>query len=803
MFSMKQLCDMEGNQWTAPVWPKCGPRKEGRRRDLHYSYPDWGNIGPATATPAQYKDFQMQSSRTPSRSCFTTVKDVQKEFPLRTTCQFSYPLFHPQRSYSHSCVQHPLVGNRLDVVEVGDQTTVVHVDLTSDKQQAVVASRLRPGRYYQKDESIRDDPFFHLEKRDDILFDHVYQVVSKSLHNDVHVLVRCPTIVHLLDLGQPGFSRDKMKSFDCSLTSDAALSGAVPGLWSLVTASGEVTLCEAEAREPLWMTHCQQSKNSKNESARIFSCDFGRHPLYLYVRNERQLWLYDTRKPPDAQRPLFDLKKVKDYVSVHENICSFAPSIDQPHVYIVMDESVYVVDDRQPKTPVMHWRHMLPERPTFSALKKLESLEILMLSCTQNKEVCVICSEWECGRQQCYGVGVPHHFPTIRDTAAFAHSHRLWFTNQVQERLEESMWLGTAFLSHPAENDSLLFISLHNSGDIFSHPFQTLQTKGNSATSIETKQGEAILSTWERDVVEVSTHNWSSQNVKYCDVSGFFHQVLNKPSCGYVEKILDGLPEIKLNYLNDKTNTMQILGSSKTCKNKQVSPNTKKSENNCHKRTYKVEISSDCNDNGFHKRTSNIWNLKDQVQKYKSNWSSKSSRAGAWNKSLMEAYVIDPIADPSCDLPIHSNDSVIGDSLNKFLPKDMIADLKINKIKSCEDFLSSKITSLWLGENNSSVSEEEAGIEQHETFDKRLSNLIGIPTAIRRHGFQYHTAPVDLTDVSARLSTLYQVRSEPSPEPCETSGYPSAAMLECSQSASLKFKGTSKKQKKKKRVDGF
>ncbi|KAK8407528.1 hypothetical protein O3P69_002227 [Scylla paramamosain] len=81
-----KLCDMEGNQWTAPVWPKCGPRKEGRRRDLHYSYPDWGNIGPATATPAQYKDLQMQSSRTPSRSCFTTVKDVQKEFPLRTTC---------------------------------------------------------------------------------------------------------------------------------------------------------------------------------------------------------------------------------------------------------------------------------------------------------------------------------------------------------------------------------------------------------------------------------------------------------------------------------------------------------------------------------------------------------------------------------------------------------------------------------------------------------------------------------------------------------------------------------------------
>ncbi|XP_045130872.1 uncharacterized protein LOC123515979 [Portunus trituberculatus] len=795
---------MEGSQWTAPIWPKFAPRSEDKRRDFHYSYPDWGNIGPATAALAQCTDLQMESSKAPSSSCFTTLKDIQKKFPLKTTCQFSYPLLHPQRSYSHSCVQHPLVGNCIDVVEVGDQSTVVHVDLTSAKQQAVVASRLRPGRYYQKDEPITDDPFFHLEKQDNILVDHVYQVVSKSYHNDVHVLVRCPTAVHVAALGQSGFARDTIKSFDSSLTSDAALSSIVPGLWSLVTANGEVSLFDAEAREPLWMTCCLRSRNSKNESARTFGCDFGRHPLNLFVRNEGQLWLYDTRKSPDFPGPLFDLKKIEEYASAQENICSFIPCSDQPHVYIVMDESVYVVDDRQPKTPVMHWRHMLPESPTFSALKRFESLEILMLSCTQNKEISMICSEWECGMQQCFGVGLPHHFPTVRDTAAFAHSRCLWFTSQVQERLEESTWLGTALLSHPVESDRLLFISLHNTGDIFSHPFQSLQTKTNSTLSIEKKQGETMLDKWERDVVEVSTHNWLFQNVKYFDVSGFFHQVLNKQSCGYVEEILDGLPEIKLNHLNDKTNSsnsMQILAS-KTNKNKQVSPNTKKAAKSCLKIIEKVEKSTDCNGENFHKKTSNIWNLKDQVQKYKSNWASKSSRARSWNRSLMDAYVIDPNADPFCDRYIHSNDSVTENCLNKFLPKDMIADLKIDKIKSCEDFLASKITSLWLGEHNTSVRDEKAGIEQHETFDKRLSNLIGIPTTKRKHGFQYHTAPVDLSDVSARLNMLYQVRNEPSPEPYETSGYPSASILESSQSASVKSKGTLKK-KKKKRLDGF
>ena len=45
---------MEGNQWTAPIWPVCAPHKEGKRRDFHFSYPDWGNIGPAFVTQAQY-----------------------------------------------------------------------------------------------------------------------------------------------------------------------------------------------------------------------------------------------------------------------------------------------------------------------------------------------------------------------------------------------------------------------------------------------------------------------------------------------------------------------------------------------------------------------------------------------------------------------------------------------------------------------------------------------------------------------------------------------------------------------------
>ena len=741
----------------------------------------------------------IQSSGTPSNSCFSTLKDIQRKFPLRAACQYSYPLLQPPRSYCHKSVHHSLIGNCLDVVEVGGEATVVHVDPSTDNQQAVIASRLVQGRYYQKDQPISADPFFHLEKQYNVLQDqNVYQIVSKSLDNDVHVLVRSPTTVHLAVLGQAGFVIDKQETLDGLLTSDAAVSHLLPGLWSLVTLRGQVTLHDAEARKPIWMTHYRESKKFKNESASTFRCDFGRHPLHLFVGNETSLRFYDMRMHSDEYRSLFDIKN--KYVFDKGHICSFVPSNEQPHFYLVMDECVYVVDDRQPKTPLMYWRHMLQERPTLSTLHRLGSLEILMLSCTQSKEVCMISSKWEGGRQQCQGVSLPRHFPILRDTANFAHSHSLWFTNQVQERLEGSAWLGTATLPHPAQNGSLLFLSLHNSGDIFSHSFQTLHLKDNSAINLEDQQGEAILSQWEKDVVEVSTHSWSSQNVKCFDVTGFFNQVLNKPSARYVEEMLAGLPEVKFNHMNGSTNSMGIKGSSKTDKNKQISTNCEKSAKSCHKKDNKGEISADCNEKESLQKIGYIWNLREQIQTCKSRWISKSKGCAAWNYSLMENYVIDPILDPSVNLPITG--AITEDSLSKFLPRSIITDLKMNKIKNCDDFLSSKIQSLWLGENNSNNKKEETKKEGYGASDSRLSNLIGIPTSTRKHGFQYHTAPVDLSDVSASLTTSsHHVRDEQSPEPPESS-HPSEAIQE-SKKEPIKSKDTFKKIKKRKRVDGF
>lgn len=755
----------------------------------------------------------LECSKPSLSSSFTTLKNIQKKFPLQATKQHSYPILHPQRFYSQHNFQYTSPGNCLDAVEISGHTMVVHVEY-SNNDKTVVASRLVPGRYFQNDKLMVGDTYFHLDRQNDVSFDqYVYQVVAKALHNDVHVLVRTPFSVQVSGLRQTGFLKESFEILSGSITSDAALSNVLPGMWSLVTVTGKVTFHDINDEKPVWTTHCKEPKTIMNQPTQIFKCGFGRHPFILLVGNERSVYLYDTRVHPNSCRTLFDLKKVKDDASIHEDICCFVSSDDQPHLYLVMNESVYVMDDRQQNIPLMHWRHLLPDRPTFSTLKKLDSLELLILSNSQNKEVCMISSEWEYGRQQCHGVSVPFHFSILHDTSTFAHSHGLWFTNQVQERLEESVFLGTTSLSNPVENGSLLFLSMYNNGDIFLNTFRNSYTKTDSTVFNEDEEGLiknedrlVILKKWETDVVDISTQSWSYHNINYFDVTDFSHQILNRPSTRHVEEMLGGLPDIKLSKSN--TNSMEINGSVKNERNEQVFSNSKNSI------MYSKKISDKKKNNQSTiksaSETSYIWNLKGQVLKCKSLRPKKSTGCAAWNESLMETYITDPMLDPSFDLPLHSRDFYTEDSLCKFLPESVLLDLKMDKIKSCKDFLSPKIILMWLDGKNINIKFKEIridGCEPHNTG--RLSGLLRVTDVLeKKQEFQYHTAPLDLARLSVKLNA-YQAhhnRINQSPDVdklYESYTYPPQITLENTTNLHGKSMSTVKIRKKKKRLDGF
>lgn len=665
---------------------------------------------------------------------------------------------------------------------------VVHVEYSSN-DQAVVASRLVPGKYFQNDKLMDGDPYFHLERQNDVLLDqYVHQVVGKGVHNNFLVLVRTPNTVKLSSLRQTGFGEENVEIESGSITSDAALSNAQPGLWSLITVNGKVTLHDSDAKQPVWTTHCKETKGIVNTPNRKFKCEFGRHPLFLFVGNENSVNLYDTRMPPNSHRTLFDLRKISDNLSIHEDICSFALSGYQPHLYLVMNESVFVIDDRQQKSPLMQWRHMLSNSPTFSTVNKLDSHELLILSDSQNKEVGIISSGWE---QQCHGVSVPCHFSILHDTSAFAHSHGLWFTNQVQERLEDSMWRGVTSLS---ENNNLLFLSMYSNGDIFLNTFQTSDTNPESTVFSEDEQGLILLRKWEEDVVDISTHSWSYHDVNYFNVTNFCHQVFRKPS-RHVEEILATLPNIRLG--SSSFNSVDI--------NEKEEKENSNSENNA-----KCSQSRSCgkkNNHGLTKSesgTSFIWNLKDQVLKFKSLKPAKLTECAAWNKSLMETYIIDPILDPSVDLPLHFRDSCAEDSMGKFLPESVLRDMKMDKMKRCKDFLSPRLISLWLDGKNINIKYEGLRTGESEICSTgRLSALLG---GTEKNEFQYHTAPLDIARLSAKPSA-YQPGYNGEDQNLEVEklceSYTSQTALENSVNLHGRSKRMAKKLKKKKRLDGF
>lgn len=724
------------------------------------------------------------------------------------TQQHCYPLLQPQKLYSRHSFQHALAGNCLDAVEVGGQTVVVHIDYASSNQ-AVVASRLVPGKYYQKDEPMAGDTYFHLEMQDSILVNqYVNQVVSEPLHNDIQVLVRTPTSLQLLSgLRQTKSGSSSHKMLSGSITSDAALNSVIPGLCSLATVTGKVTLHNTNAKQPVWTSHCRETEGVVDPPARLFKCGFGRHPYFLYVGNESSVNLYDTRVHPKYHRTLFNLKNIKDQVFSNERICSFVSSSDWSHLYVVMDEGVYVVDDRQQKSPLMHWRHMLSRTPTYSILKKQESLELLILSNSLNKEVCMISSEWECGRQQCNGVSVPCHFPIFHNTTSFAQSHGLWFTNQLLERLEDSSWLGgVASVPHPAENGRLLFFSMLNSGDIFFNTFQSSFTKLDSAVLSEDGQGLSILGQWETDIMDISTDNWSYHSVNYCDVTSLGHQLLRKASSGH-EEIPPALTDKRLkNYSVDK---IKFKGLPKNKRNEETFSISKKN-NDRRKHSRKIPNGKKIVDYTVKSASEKIlkWNLKDQILQFKDHHrTTKCIGGAAWNKSLIGTYVTDPSLDESVDLPLHFGDPRTEDSIRKFLPRSMQQDLKMDKIRKCKDLLSPKILSLWFDGQNLNIKNDKPGLVKSETDrNGQLSAFFRVMEGQEKiQGFQYHTAPVDLSRLSAKVisNQSYSNRADQSPNLDNPSAYYSLQTREQTVKLPAKPKRQTPKLKKKKRVDGF
>lgn len=674
------------------------------------------------------------------------------------------------------------------------QTLVVHLGWKMEEQH-VVASRLKKGIYYEESESQEDNLYFKLKKY--AYFPHnetVCQIVAKEVNNIGCVLLRSETDAQLISLQveEQGVKSTKCDVFNSSLTTDVALSDTLPGVWALACANGEVFLENAQGENFLWHTSFQKKRVTPHMS--FYHCDFGKHPLSLIVGNESTIWVCDTRikaktnicnelKKGSAVRTVLEVQEMRKYFSTFEEICSFTHIKRLPYMYVVTADSIYVMDERYCKMPVMIWKHMLMKRPSYTSIQKFGDMEFLMLANSHEKKVSVISNEWVTNNYNswCRGVSLPKHFLIAEDTINFAHRQDLWFRHQVQDRLESS-WVGVTSFVHPNDNSSMLFLSSYSNGDIFSQGFKVSQGHSEGSPQYipveDTQCGKEILSRWEEDTVKASMNKSLGDNVTYFDASSFYQRVLSKSISREIEEMFEGLP-------------VPITDD----------PGGKGADTDCRSNRSKA--------NAINKK--DIWYVRELVLKFKNrkknrkagNTNKQNSSPKHWIDSLLDNYISDNYVSVQKDLAISGCSEDASDILGNYLPRKMTSFLKLENLKNCQDYLAPRILSVWKG--------GEAGSD---------SSSSGPCNSSSKPAFHYHTAPFDMTQLSSLPSKLQMEAHHDSMEvpdlnleDLSQSSQVSQDMSKVSRGASQfsennlsserKSKTTNKKKTKKKRVDGF
>ncbi|XP_071513459.1 uncharacterized protein [Panulirus ornatus] len=795
---------MEDQHWNVPIWSNRKFNEKEMIREHTYTYPDWGNVGPTVFSGKTTDDltFTNESEGTwlkdgapltakKRKYNYQRQKDIERKFPLEKTLQFAYPLLHPRKIHSFRNVndaKRVFRGNCLDVLEMNGRIYVLH----PMGQRRVFASMLKKGIYCKEDETQEDNLFFKLNECANFpLNEPLYQIVAKEVNNTGIVLFRSRTEAQLLALQE---EEEVVKSNRCDvlnnyLTTDIALSDTLPGVWALACANGEVLLQNAQDENCLWHASFQK-KRVKSRLSR-YHCDFGKHPLSLIVGNESTIWVCDTRmkarvnihSEPETSGIVHTVVKVnemKKYYSDFEEICSFTHIKRLPYLYVVSANSVYVMDERYCKMPVMSWKHLLMKRPSYISTQEFGDKQFLMLANSHEKKVSVIANQWEANNYNvwCRGLSLPKHFHIAKDTINFAHKQDLWFRHQVHDWLE-STWSGIASFVHPNDNLSMLFLSLYSNCDIFAQLFKV--SKGHDKglpqnTGVrDTQCGKEILSRWEEDIVKVSIKKSLSNSFTYFDASSFYQKFVCNGISEDLKEMFAGLPVPIIDDSHDKDDAP----GSRLCHSK--ADNDKKKD---------------------------TWQVRELVRRLKKkrqnksvgNTSQKKDKDPLWVDSLLDNYICDyDVYDmKDLSLPGNSGDS---DILSNYLPRKMASFLKMDNLKKCKDFLAPKILSLWqMDEAESSTSTGPCNFSHEPTF-------------------HYYTAPFDVTCLSSLPPKLEMETHHDTMEATDTNLEVVSQTSQVSQSISMISKDASQlsestpllkrksrkicKKKLKKRVDGF
>ncbi|XP_077202780.1 TATA box-binding protein-associated factor RNA polymerase I subunit C [Paroedura picta] len=254
---------------------------------------------------------------------------------------------------------------------------------------------------------------------------------------------------------------------------------------------GEVSLCTLSGALYLWDVQLGLQRLHQDRQTAFFRdpspwrwSDFTAHPLVLSYADRTGVVGIDRRVPDGHPFELFKVGSEADCLQGERLVQARYLGPAEPYQHLIATQfSMYVLDDRFPRVPMLRWQHMMCRPPLYSHITPgagLQRSHKLLLGTHRSQELLLVQYAGGGCSSPCQLWGPPQKLSSIRECLPH-------FPLQVPSRhsaLKQRLAVPTAGIAaavgRRARRESFLVFQLSEAGDLFYQPLLHQETSQDS-----------------------------------------------------------------------------------------------------------------------------------------------------------------------------------------------------------------------------------------------------------------------------------------------------------------------------------